>query len=86
MPTLRDLRDRALLSQSELAGLCHVRQHTVSLWETGQSSPQAEHRRALVQALHCSPEELLAALQATREAREARERREQAEENERPAA
>lgn len=83
MPTLKDLRERALLSQNELAALCNVRQHTVSFWETGISRPQAEHRRALVWALHCMPEELLAALQATREERE---RRKRSAEQERPAA
>ena len=83
MPTLRDLRERALLSSGELAKLCAVTKAAVSLWESGEHRPSAEHQRKLVTIFKCSPDELLAAL---RETKARYERRKQNAENERPAA
>lgn len=85
MPTLAQLRERALLSQSELAKLCEVDAHTVYYWESGRSTPRPKQRRMLVQALGCTPDELLAALKETQEVRKEREKLETAE-NKRPAA
>ncbi len=66
MPTLRVLRERALLSQSELAKAVGVNRHTIYFWESGLKSPKPAHRRKLVEILRCTPEELLAALEATK--------------------
>lgn len=82
MPTLRDLRERAMLSQSELAKLCEVATNTVYFWESGRSKPRPQQQRRLVQSLHCTPEELFTALQDTRKERQQKE----GEEKERPAA
>jgi DNA-binding XRE family transcriptional regulator len=83
MPTLRDLRERILLSQGELAHAVGVHHETVYSWESGRKTPRHEYRRKLAEVFRCTPEELLAAIQETKAARE---RREQQQENERPAA
>ncbi|GEM_PF-1649724 len=83
MPTLRDLRERALLSSGELAKLCAVTKSAVSLWESGEHRPSAEHRRRLVTIFQCSADELLAAI---RETRAQYERKKRGADNERPAA
>jgi len=80
MPTLKDLRERALLSQLELARVIGVSHDTVYSWESGRKQPKPEHRRKLVEALGCSPDDLLAAMKETKE------RRKQIIDNERPAA
>lgn len=80
MPTLKDLREQALLSQGELAKACSVNRQTVYAWESGRVRPKPEHQRMLVQVLGCAPHELLAALKETKE------RRKQSADNERPAA
>jgi len=78
MATLRDLRERALLSQSELARACGVDRQTVWLWEALRVRPSSEHQRKLVKVLKCSPEELLAAIKPSK--------RRDGGEKERPAA
>jgi len=80
MPTLVQLRERAMLSQSEVAALCDVATHTVYYWESGRRVPRLKQQRKLVEALHCTPEELWAALKETKEGRRKQE------EKERPAA
>ena len=82
MPTLAQLRERAMFSQGELAKRCGVAPNTVYFWESGRSLPRLNHQRVLVEVLGCTPDELLAAMKETKEARERRER----EEGERPAA
>ncbi len=64
--TLKELRERALLSQGELAKAVGVHRLTVVAWESGRTKPHPEQRRKLVEALHCTPEELLAALASTK--------------------
>lgn len=66
MPTLRDLRERSLLSQTELAKAVGVNRQTVCSWEQGRKSPKAVNRRKVVEALRCTPDELLAALAETK--------------------
>ncbi len=85
MPTLKDLRERALLSQSELAKLCHVQKQAVWHWENGVSRPSSEHQRMLVQIYQITPDELLTALRETRALRKERDKP-QEDEKERPAA
>ena len=78
MATLSDLRERILLSQSELARACGVDRQTVWLWEARRVRPSSEHQRKLVEVLKCSPEELLATIKPSRRKRE--------DESKRPAA
>ncbi len=82
MPTLKELRERAMLSQSELAKLCAVTPNTIYYWESGRTQPRLMQQRKLVEALKCTPDELWAALKETQEAKERRRH----ETEERPAA
>ena len=65
MPTLRELREDAFLTQRELAQACGVTYQTVSEWEHGHSMPSMKHRRKLAELLHKMPSELNAAIRAT---------------------
>lgn len=67
MTTLKDLRERALLSQGELAKACGVNRQTIYNWERGLWRPKPEYQRKLVEIFRCTPDELLAALRETRE-------------------
>lgn len=67
MATLKDLRERALLSQGELAKACDVNRQTIYHWESGLWRPKPEHQRKLVEIFKCTPDELLAALRETKE-------------------
>lgn len=64
MLTLKDLRKRAMLTQSELAEKVGVRYQTIYYWESGRGIPRPTHQRLLVEALKCTPDELLTALAA----------------------
>ena len=63
MATLKDLRERALLSQVELAHLLGVTSRTIWTWEQGVAKPSASNRRKLVVALGVSAPELLQAIE-----------------------
>lgn len=65
MPTLKRLREEALLSQTELAELCGVSRHTIWKWEHGQVGPSPAHRRKLAEIFRKEPKELLEAVEAT---------------------
>lgn len=67
MATLKDWRERALLSQGELAKACGVNRQTIYHWESGLWRPKPEYQRKLVEIFKCTPDELLAALRATKE-------------------
>ena len=84
MPTLKDLRERAMLSQSELAQIIGVHQQTVHIWESGRFKPLPRYQRKLVEVLRSTPDELLAALKETQARRKKKEKPETA--KERPAA
>jgi DNA-binding XRE family transcriptional regulator len=83
MPTLKELRERAILSQGELANAIGVHRRTIIAWELGEFKPRPKQQRLLIEIFRCTPEEFLAALRETKEAREGRKR--EAEEK-RPAA
>ncbi len=68
MPTLRDLREDALLTQAELAEACGVSAQTVSEWENARVIPSIRNRRKLVETLRKTPKEVKEAIQATAEA------------------
>jgi len=56
---LRELRDRAMLSQEELAGRARISRATVADLETGKRGAQAATGRKLAEALGVSPGELV---------------------------
>jgi DNA-binding XRE family transcriptional regulator len=68
MPTLRELREDAFLTQRELAQACGVTYQTISEWERGQVMPSMKHRRKLAEVLNQPPSALNAAIRATVEA------------------
>ena len=65
MNGLRALRQRRLLTQKELAERVGVWYQTVQTWESGTNRPRPAAMRRLCDVLGVSPDELLAALEAT---------------------
>ena len=64
--TLRDLRERAELSQEDVAEALGVSQPMVHYWEHGKTGVRLETRKALAKLYQRSPEEITAAIIATR--------------------
>ena len=58
-PRLRELRERAFLTQAELAEKSGVSEGTINRIELGRHSPRISTIRRLAQALGVSPEELV---------------------------
>ena len=73
MPTLRDLREEAFMTQAEFAQACAVSQQTISDWETGRASPSMKNRRKLVEVLGKPSYSIHAAIRAT-QARKGRQK------------
>lgn len=71
MATLKDWRERTLLSQGELAKACGVNRQTIYHWESGLWRPKPEHQRKLVEIFRCTSDELLTALRETKQKRAA---------------
>jgi DNA-binding XRE family transcriptional regulator len=67
MPTLKRLREEAMLTQEELAHACGVSRQAVVKWEHGQSRPSIPIQRKLVEVLGKTPREVLEAIDATAE-------------------
>ncbi len=66
MANIRDLRRRKLLTQQELAQAVGVKKYqTVQRWEAGEAHPRPAQLRRLCDVLSVTPDELLAALDAT---------------------
>lgn len=65
MATLRDLRDLAMLSQTELAQLVGVSKQSVWEWEHGEAKPAPVHRRKLLEIFGVTPQQLLDAIAET---------------------
>lgn len=65
MPTLRDLREEAVMTQTEFAEACGLSQQTISGWETGRAIPSMKNRRKLAEVLGKPPHDILAAIKAT---------------------
>lgn len=61
--TLRLLREKALLSQVELARKVGVTKQSLNDWEHGKAKPSSSARRKLVEVFNCSADELLAAIE-----------------------
>ena len=55
---IRALRLAAGLTQVELAKKMKIDQSTVSLWESGKTSPQRKIRKKLAKVLGCTVEQL----------------------------
>jgi transcriptional regulator with XRE-family HTH domain len=68
---LRELRELALLSQTELAQKVGVSKQSVWEWEHGDAKPAPAHRRKLLEVLGVTPQQLLDAIAET--AKEAEE-------------
>lgn len=66
MPTLRDLRDDAFMTQGDLAKACGVSQASVSDWEHGYTMPSVKNRRKLVEVLGKTQKEIMEAIRETR--------------------
>lgn len=67
---IRFFRERAGLSQIELAERTGIRPNSISNWEQGLSYPQYEGVRKLCKALRCSADELLGLVPPTLNAQE----------------
>ena len=55
---IRDLRQRAGITQVELAAQTGVTQSTISGWESGDCFPEISKLPALMAALHCTVNEI----------------------------
>jgi DNA-binding transcriptional regulator YiaG len=64
-PTLRELREWAVLTQEELARLVGISVTTVSHWETGSKLPRSSKVQKLALALEVDPQEVIAAIRRT---------------------
>lgn len=58
MNGIKFLRERASLTQLELATVLNVKQASVSRWENGDSMPSADKLPELAKALGCSIDDL----------------------------
>lgn len=58
MKNLKLLREQTGLTQQGLAQALGVEQSTVSMWETGNSSPRADKLPELARILKCTIDEL----------------------------
>lgn len=56
---LKTLRERAHLSQADVAAAFGIRQSTVAMWETGANVPRADKLPALAKLYGCTVDELL---------------------------
>lgn len=66
MPTLKQLREKGMLTQEELAQACDVSRYTIWEWEHARARPSIANQRKLVRALMVSPPDLLQAIEETR--------------------
>ncbi len=61
MTGLKQARDRAGLTQAQVAAHMGVDQSTISYWETDGASPRADKLPALAELLGCAIDDLFAA-------------------------
>ena len=62
-PSLRELREWAVLTQEELAQLINVSAAAISLWEAGKKQPRSKHIHRLAVALEVTEQDILSTLQ-----------------------
>jgi DNA-binding XRE family transcriptional regulator len=58
MQNIKVMRERASLTQVELAKMLGVGQSTIAMWETGESAPRAALLPKIAELLKCSIDEL----------------------------
>lgn len=58
MNGIQKLRNKANLSQEELASLLSVDRSTIAKWETGSALPRADKLPNLAKILNCSIDEI----------------------------
>lgn len=61
MPTLKEMRDEAILTQEELAQRVGVTKMTIYSWERGETGPRPAHIRKLAEVLGQDPKVVRAA-------------------------
>ena len=59
MNTFQNMREKAKLTQEELAMLVGTDRSTVAKWETGKSFPRPDTLCQLARVLGCTPNDLL---------------------------
>ena len=59
MNKLKAYRERASLTQQELADILKIDRSAISKWETGEFLPRTEKLPAIAKALGCTIDELL---------------------------
>ena len=59
MNNLKACRERAALTQQELADIINVDRSAISKWETGEFLPRTDKLPAIAKALNCTIDELL---------------------------
>ena len=58
MTRIRDMRERAGLTQERLSELINVSRSAVAMWESGETSPRADKLPELARVLGCTIDEL----------------------------
>ena len=59
MNNIKKYREKAGLTQKEIAGLIGVERPAIAKWENGYSLPRARKLPQLAKLLHCTIDELL---------------------------
>lgn len=57
--SMKEIRERRGLTQTQVADRLEVDKSTVSKWESGDSTPLRKYRRKLCELLGCTEEELM---------------------------
>lgn len=68
--SIKELRERAGVTQEQLALRMDVSQGAVSRWESGKTAPQSKLHKKLVRTLGCTVDELLSAIEEGKRNRE----------------
>ena len=58
MYMLKELREKANLTQESLAKLINVDRSTIANWETGEASPRSDKLPTLANVLNCTIDDL----------------------------
>lgn len=56
---IKNLREKAGYTQTELAKMMGLRQSTIAMWETGRTKPKVDNLIKLCKILNCSIEKIL---------------------------
>ncbi len=58
MNNLKEVREKANLTQEQLANLINVDRSTITKWETGKASPRSDKLSMLAKVLDCRIDDL----------------------------